>query len=181
MTEKEKMLAGQSYDAWDEELLADRTRAKAACHAFNLHDPGALDARMAILRELLIFDGSAHMEPSFYCDYGYNIEIGSDFYANHNLTILDVCRVSIGHHVMIGPNVMISTATHPLDPIQRRDTEFGKPITIGNDVWLGGNISILPGVTIGDNCVIGAGAVVTKDVPANSVAVGNPCRVMKSV
>ncbi|WP_392339789.1 sugar O-acetyltransferase [Moritella marina] len=181
VTEKEKMLAGLPYDAWEETLLKDRMRAKSICHQFNMHDPVKLDERMAILKGLLSIKGAAHMEPNFFCDYGYNIEIGSDFYANHNLTIIDVCKVTIGNNVLFGPHVMISTGTHPLDPIERQKTEYGSAITIGNDVWVGGNVSILPGVTIGDNCVIGAGSVVTRDIPNNSVAVGNPCRVMKSV
>lgn len=181
MTEKEKMLAGLPYDAWDETLLKDRMNAKAACHRFNLADPVKLDERMAILKELVSFQGQAHMEPNFFCDYGYNIKIGNNFYANHNLTIVDVCEVSIGENVMFGPHVMISTGTHPLDPIERQKTEYGAKIRIGNDVWVGGNASILPGVTIGNNCVIGAGSVVNRDIPDNSVAVGNPCRVIKSV
>ena len=181
MTEKEKMLAGQSYDAWDEVLVAERKRAKRVCYSFNKSNPDELEERMAPLKDLLNCKGEAHIEPDFYCDYGYNIELGKNFYSNHHLTILDVCKVTIGDNVLFGPHVMVTTATHPLDPIERRSTEFGKEITIGNDVWLGGNVSILPGVTIGDNCVIGAGSVVTKDIPANSVAVGNPCRVMKKV
>ena len=118
---------------------------------------------------------------NFFCDYGYNIEIGSNFYSNHNLTIVDVCKVTIGDNVLIAPHVMISTGTHPIDPIERQKTEYGSPITIGNNVWIGGNVSVLPGVTIGDNCVIGAGSVVNRDIPANSVAVGNPCRVIRTI
>lgn len=136
---------------------------------------------MELLSDLLSIKGGAHIEPIFFCDYGYNIEIGDNFYSNHNLTILDVCKVKIGNNVLIGPHVMISTATHPTTPLERRETEFGKDITIGNDVWIGGNVSILPGVIIGDNCVIGAGSVVSKNIPDNSVAVGNPCKVIKSV
>ena len=181
MTEKEKMLAGLPYEAWDEQLFNERMNAKAICHKFNLHDPRERDERMTLLASLLTMKGNAYMEPNFYCDYGYNIELGHNFYSNHHLTILDVCKVSIGDNVMFGPHVMISTATHPIDPIKRRDTEFGKPIIIGNDVWIGGNVSILPGVTIGHNCVIGAGSVVVHDIPDNSVAVGNPCKVKKAV
>jgi len=177
MTEKEKMLAGQPYDAWDRVLLKERMQAKAICHQFNNFDPTKLNERMQLLTTLLSIKGEAHIEPLFFCDYGYNIEIGANFYANHNLTILDVCKVKIGNHVLIGPHVIISTAAHPLDPVKRRETEYGQNITIGNDVWIGGNVTILPGIKIGDNCVIGAGSVVTKDIPAGSVAVGNPCRV----
>lgn len=181
MTEKENMLAGIPYDAWDEALLKDRMNAKAICHQFNLADPTKLDERMLILKDLLNIKDSAHMEPNFFCDYGYNIEIGSDFYSNHNLTIIDVCKVTIGDNVLIGPHVMISTGTHSLNPIERQSTEYGISIHIGDNVWIGGNVSILPGVTIGNNCVIGAGSVVTRDIPDNCVAVGNPCRVTKSI
>ncbi len=181
MTEKEKMLSGLPYNTWVETLLKDRMNAKSICHKFNLFDPVKLDERMAILKSLLFIKGKAHIEPNFFCDYGYNIEIGSNFFSNHNLIIIDVCKVIIGNNVLVGPNVMIATAAHPLDPIERQKTEYGKNIKIGNDVWIGGNVSVLPGVTIGNNCVIGAGSVVTKNIPDNSVAVGNPCRVMKSI
>ncbi|CAM3948535.1 MULTISPECIES: sugar O-acetyltransferase [Pseudoalteromonas] len=181
ITEFEKMLAGLPYKASEPELVKARSLAKLACHQFNLADPTTPHVRIKILAELLKFKGKAYLEPMFYCDYGFNIELGDNFYANHNLTILDVCKVTIGNNVMFGPNVMISTATHPIDPIERRSTESGSPITIGNDVWLGGNVSVLPGVSIGDRCVIGAGSVVTKNIPANSVAVGNPCKVIRSI
>jgi maltose O-acetyltransferase len=181
MTEKEKMLAGLPYEAWDEQLYAERMHAKTVCHSFNQSDPANRDGRMGLLRKLLKMKGNAYMEPNFFCDYGYNIEVGGNFYSNHHLTILDVCKVTIGDNVMFGPHVMISTATHPVDPIERRDTEFGKPISIGNDVWIGGNVSILPGVRIGNNCVIGAGSVVVHDIPDDSVAVGNPCKVKRKI
>lgn len=181
MTEKEKMLAGLPYDSWDETLMSESIKAKSICHQFNLSDPAKLDERMLLLKGLLSIKDRAHIEPNFFCDYGYNISIGDNFYSNHNLTIIDVCKVTIGDNVMCGPHVMISAASHPLDPIERRKTEYGVSILIGNDVWIGGNVSILPGVTIGNNCVIGAGSVVTKDIPNNSVAVGNPCRVIKTV
>ena len=181
MTEKEKMLAGLPYDAWVTELHDDRMRAKSLCHQFNMADPTDLEARMSILAGLLCIKDKAHMEPNFFCDYGYNISVGSNFYSNHNLTIIDVCKVTIGDNVMFGPHVIVSTAAHPIDAAERRKTEFGAPITIGNDVWLGGNVSVLPGITIGDNCVIGAGSVINKDIPANTVAVGIPCKVVKSL
>ncbi|CAM3718041.1 sugar O-acetyltransferase [Parendozoicomonas haliclonae] len=181
MTEKEKMLAGLPYDAWEETLLNERTHAKVVCHRFNHADPAKPDERMAILGELLVIKDKAHMEPNFFCDYGYNITLGSNFYANHNLTIVDVCPVTFGDNILIGPHVMISAGGHPVDPVERMSVEFGKPVSIGNNVWIGGNVSILPGVEIGDNCVIGAGSVVNKSIPANSVAVGNPCRVIKTV
>ncbi len=181
MTEKEKMLAGLAYDANVEVLVKERMYAKSICHEFNQYNPLDLEGRMSLLRSLLTIKGTAHIEPVFFCDYGYNIHLGDNFYSNHNLTILDVCSVEIGDNVFIGPHVMITTATHPTDPIERRSTEFGQGITIGNDVWVGGNVSILPGVTIGNNCVIGAGSVVNRDIPDNSLAVGNPCRVKKQL
>ena len=181
MTEKEKMLAGQAYSGRDPELVHDRQEAKVMCHRFNLADPRDTQARMAILAERVQFCGDAHMEPSFYCDYGYNIVLGANFYSNHNLTILDVCKVTIGENAFIGPNVMISAASHPIDPVERLHGEDGAPVWIGDNVWLGGNVAVLPGVRIGHNCVIGAGSVVTRDIPDNSVAVGNPCRVVKHI
>ena len=181
MTEKEKMLAGLPYDAWDDALFKERMNAKSICHQFNHFDPTKLDERMGLLSKLLSIKNQAHIEPNFFCDYGYNIELGNNFYSNHNLTILDICRVKIGDNAFVGPHVMISTAIHPLNAIERRTTEYGEGILIGDDVWLGGNVSILPGITIGNNCVIGAGSVVTRSIPDNSVAVGNPCRIKQSV
>ncbi|MDP2546459.1 sugar O-acetyltransferase [Oceanobacter sp. 4_MG-2023] len=179
MTEREKMLAGLPYNAWDNELLQARLLAKSVCHAFNQADPRQPAARMALLDGLLTLHGSAYIEPNFFCDYGVNIEIGDHFYANHNLTILDVCPVTIAEHVMMGPGCMIATAKHPLDPIERETIESGAPVVIGHHVWLGGNVSVLPGVTIGDRCVIGAGSVVNRDIPAGAVAAGNPARVIR--
>jgi maltose O-acetyltransferase len=181
MTELEKMLAGLSYDSWDPALVDHRKIAKSICHRFNLADPADPEGRMVILAGLLKFKGTAHIEPNFFCDYGFNIHIGHGFYSNHNLTILDVCRVDIGDRVMFGPNVMLSTATHPVDPVTRRDTGYGAPIKIGDNSWLGGNVSVLPGISIGRNSVVGAGSVVTRDLPDNVVAAGNPCRVIRSV
>ncbi|MEZ9140480.1 MULTISPECIES: sugar O-acetyltransferase [unclassified Shewanella] len=181
MKEKEKMLAGQSYDAWEPELLELRANAKKLCHQFNQLCPSEIEQRANVLKALISPKGKCHIEANFFCDYGINIEVGDNFYANHNLVILDVCQVKIGNNVMFGPNVMLSTATHPLDAIARRTTEYGKPITIGDDVWLGGNVSILPGITIGDNAVIGAGSVVTKDIAGNGVYAGNPCKFIKAL
>jgi len=181
MTEKEKMLSGLPYDSWDGELVSDRMHAKAVCHKFNLFDPTKLNERMSLLRDILSIQGEAHIEPNYFCDYGFNIEIGSNFYSNHNLTIIDVCKVFIGDNVLLGPNVIISTAAHPIDPIERQKTEYGASISIGNNVWVGGNVTILPGVKIGYNCVVGAGSVVTREIPNNSVAVGSPCRVIRSI
>lgn len=181
MTEQEKMLAGLPYDPMDSELIKGRKKAKLVCFQFNQTPPNQARRRKELLSDLLNHQGKFYIEPDFYCDYGYNITLGHNFYSNHHLTILDVCKVSIGDHVFIGPHVMISTATHPVDPVERRSTEYGAPITIGNDCWIGGNVSILAGVIIGDNCTIGAGSVVNKDIPSNSVAVGNPCRVVKTL
>ena len=119
--------------------------------------------------------------PNFYCDYGFNIEIGENFYSNHNLVILDANKVIFGDNVQIGPNCGFYISGHPLDKETRKELEFAKPIKVGNNVWFGGNVCVMPGITIGDNTVIGAGSVVTKDIPANVVAVGNPCKVIKKV
>ncbi len=178
-SEKEKMLAGEPYEAWDPQLVQDRLTAKALCHAFNVADPTDPKRRMAILAQILNLQGRTHLEPMFFCDYGYNIHLGVNFYANHNLVILDGNRVEVGNNVMFGPNVLISAATHPIDAMDRRTVEFALPIRIGNDVWLGGNVAVMPGVTIGERTVIGAGSVVTRDVPPNVVAAGNPCRVLR--
>ena len=138
---------------------------------------------MNLLRQLLgSTDGRFLIEPSFWCDYGYNIHLGKNFYANHNCVILDCAKVTFGDHVMVGPNCGFYTACHPIYPQQRREgVEFARPITVGNDVWFGGGCTVLPGVTIGDGCVIGAGSVVTRDIPASTVAAGNPCRVLRSI
>ncbi len=179
MNEKEKMLAGLAYDAFDKQLTDDRMRAKQLCHRYNHLPPEQHKARSRILGSLINKNGSALIEPDFWVDYGYNIYLGKKFYANHHLTILDCCKVVIGDNVMVAPNVLISTAAHPTDPIERRKTEFAKPISIGDDVWIGGNVSILPGVTIGSGSTIGAGSTVNKDIPANCVAAGSPCKVLK--
>lgn len=181
MNEQSKMLAGLPYDAWDKTLFAQRKRAKQLCHKYNLLPPEQQKTKNKVLSELLNLKGSALIEPQFWVDYGYNIYLGKKFYANHNLTILDCCEVHIGDNVMIAPNVLISTATHPTDPLERRNTEFGRPISIGNDVWIGGNVVILPGVTIGSGTTIGAGSVVTKSIPDNCIAVGNPCKVKSTL
>ncbi|WP_062262821.1 sugar O-acetyltransferase [Endozoicomonas arenosclerae] len=182
MTEKEKMLAGLDYLAFDPELTQDRMNAKKLCHRFNQVVPDDKELQTNILKELLGTVSEAWIEPLFFCDYGYNIHLGENFYANHHCTILDGAEVRIGNNVLFGPNVTLSTAGHPLDAtIRNTGLEFCKPITIGDNVWLGANVTVNPGVTIGDNAVIGAGSVVTRDVPANTVAVGIPCRVVKSL
>jgi maltose O-acetyltransferase len=179
LSEKDKMLSGQHYLPNDAELTLERRTAKALCHRYNQQfEP--LD--MAALRELFGRATDAFLEPPFFCDYGYNVQLGRNVYANHNLVILDCAPVTIGDNVYIGPNVVIATAGHPLDPITRiSGLEFARPISIGNNVWLGANVVILPGVEIKENTTIGAGSVVTRSVPANCVAVGNPCRVARQL
>lgn len=184
MTEKEKAAKGLLYDAnYEETILQDRDRAKEFLHEYNLSSPREKSKRKELLKILLKKTGKEFIvEPPFYCDYGYNIEIGENFFANMNLVILDGAKVCIGSNVFIAPNVGIYTAGHPLDPEQRnRGLEYAYPVTIGNNVWIGGGVTILPGVTIGDNVVIGAGSVVTKDIPENALAVGNPCKVIRMI
>jgi len=183
MTEKEKMLKGELYDSMDSELFEMRQVAKKMVYRFNSLKPDKVEKRNSILKSFLGACGdSFYIEPPFRCDYGTNIEIGENFYSNYNCVILDCAKVKIGDNVLFGPNVSLYTAGHPLDRETRKSgLEYAQPITIGNDVWLGGNVIVLPGVTIGDGAVIGAGSVVTKDIPANSLAVGNPCRVIREI
>ena len=179
MTEKEKMLAGELYTANDPELVRERKRAKELCRRYNLGDA---EGGAALLAELFGRSTDAWLEPPFFCDYGYNVRLGSRVYANHNLVILDCAPVLIGDDVFIGPNVVISTAGHPIDaPTRTAGVEFAKAITIGDGVWIGGGVVIVPGVTIGPRTTVGAGSVVTRDLPPDCVAVGNPCRVVRSV
>lgn len=181
-TEKEKMLVGQFYDANDKELIKEREYTKDLIFDYNHTRPSENEKRQEIIKQLLKVKGSFHIEAPFYCDYGYNIELGENFYANHGCIILDVNKVSIGNNVLLGPYVQIYTVTHPVDPVERlTGKEFAKPIIIGNNVWIGGGVIICPGVKIGDNVTIGAGSVVTKDVPKGVIAAGNPCRVIRSL
>lgn len=183
MTEKQKMLNGEGYFASDEVLFNERIRAKELCWKYNSLNPSNIEERKNILRELLGKTGeNFHIEPNFYCDYGYNIEIGENFYMNHNSVFLDCNKIIFGNNVFIGPNCGFYTAAHPLDSRTRNtELEYAYPIKVGNNVWFGGNVTVLPGVTIGDDTVIGAGSVVTKDVPSNVVAAGNPCKIIKSL
>lgn len=180
-SEKEKMLAGELYLAFGEELFNERQHAKKLCRNFNATTEEQMPERTALLVELFGSCGkNAFIEPSFRCDYGYNIHVGDNFYANYDLIILDVCEVRIGHNCFIAPRVSIFTAGHPLDAETRiSGLEFGKPITIGDNVWIGGHAVINPGVTVGNNVVIAAGAVVTKDVPNNVVVAGVPAKVIR--
>lgn len=181
-TEKEKMIAGELYRSADETLSRDRLRARQLIHQYNHSSPEDQSLRQKILADLLGQVADAYIEPSFRCDYGYNIFLGKGFYANFDCVMLDVCPIHIGDNCMLAPGVHIYTATHPIDPVARNSgVELGKPVTIGNNVWIGGRAIINPGVTIGDNVVVASGAVVTKDVPDNVVVGGNPARVIKKL
>lgn len=182
-TEKEKMLNGELYNDKDPELIKDRLNARRITRLYNQTTETELAKRTQLLNELLGSTGQRlYIEPTFRCDYGYNIHVGEDFYANFNCVFLDVCEIRIGDNCLIAPGVHIYTATHPLDPAERRSgVEYGKPVRIGHNVWIGGQAVINPGVTIGDNAVIASGAVVTKDVPANVVVGGNPAKVIKDI
>lgn len=184
MDEKEKMLAGEIYDAnYDEKLMKERLEAKDKCFEYNNLKPSKLEERKELMKQILGKTGKEFLiEQPFICDYGYNIKIGENFYSNHNLVILDANKVEFGDNVFIAPNCGFYTAGHPLDyETRNKGLEYAKPIKVGNNVWIGGNVVVVPGVTIGDNVVIGAGSVVIKDIRSNSVAVGNPCRVIKEL
>lgn len=184
MTEKEKMLCEEMYNAnYDQELIKERSLAKDKCYEYNNTKPSDLAQRTKILSEIVgSYKSNMYIEPPFYCDYGYNIEFGENFYSNHNLIILDAAKVKFGDNVFVAPNCGFYTAEHPLNYIERnKGLEYAKRITVGNNVWIGGNTVVLAGVTIGDNVVIGAGSVVNKDIPSNSVAVGVPCHVIKKL
>lgn len=184
MTEKEKMLKGEIYNAnYDKELEEERLKAKDICYEYNNLKPSMLKEREEIIKSLFGKTKKAfRIEQPFMCDYGYNIEIGENFYANHGLIILDANKVRFGDNVFVAPNCGFYTAGHPINVKQRNEgLEYAKPIEIGNNVWIGGNVIVLPGVKIGDNTVVGAGSVVTKDIPSNVVAVGNPCKVIKNI
>ncbi len=183
LTEKEKMILGLPYyPTKDETLENDRSKCKILCAKYNslCYDD---DSKMDLLKQILgKTQEKVIIEPYFWCDYGYNIEVGKDFYSNHNLTILDCAKVKFGDYVLVGPNCSFYTAVHPLNKKERQDLlEYAFPITIEDNVWIGGNTTVLPNVKIGKNTVIGAGSVVTKDIPANVVAVGNPCKVTKEI
>jgi maltose O-acetyltransferase len=181
-TEREKMLAGELYDPLDPELVAGRTRARDLCWRLNATAEADQDERRRVLRDLFATGGeTVWMQPPFFCDYGSNIELGERVFFNFNCVVLDVCRVRIGDFTLFGPAVQIYTPMHPMDADLRRRQEYGKPIAIGSDVWIGGGALILPGVRIGSRAVIGAGSVVTRDVPDGVFAAGNPCRVIRVI
>lgn len=184
MTEKEKMLSGMVYSAIDEQLLKELNEVKEIIHEYNALKPSQTLRRFQILKDLLghVADDEIIVNQPFYCDYGKQIRVGKRFFANFNLTVLDEALVTIGDDCFIGPNVSIYTACHSTDPVERNTRrEWAEPVTIGDNVWIGGSVTILPGVTIGSNVTIGAGSVVTRDIPDNVVAVGNPCKVIKNL
>lgn len=183
MNQKERMLAGLPYKAWLDGLSEERIANKLKIHEYNLLRPDENDRREELIRDILAVSGeNVHIESPFRCDYGKNITVGKNFYANYNCTVLDVGKVVIGDNVMFAPNVAIYTAGHPIHPDSRNTGyEYGIAITIGNNVWIGGNVVVNPGVTIGNNVVIGAGSVVTKDIPDNVIAVGSPCKVIREI
>ena len=180
-SEKQKMLDEELYYSGVPELKEALLNSKEMCYDYNNLRPKELEKKREILKKLLKKVGEeCYIESPFFCDYGFNTTLGDNFYANHNLVILDVCEVTFGDNVFIGPNVGIYTAGHPIDvELRNKGLEYGKKIKVGNNVWIGGNVCILPGVTIGDNVTIGAGSVVTKDIPSNVTAFGNPCKVHK--
>jgi len=184
MTEKEKMLAGMIYDAnYNEELIKERAYCKDLCFRLNSTSPTDVEAQRKIIKELFgktkdVFT----ITTPFWCDYGYNIEIGENFYTNFNCVILDGAKVTFGDNVFIAPNCGFYTAGHPIDTKRRNQgLEFAYPITVGDNVWFGGGVQVMPGVTIGNDVVIGAGSVVTKDIPSGVVAVGNPCKILRNI
>ena len=181
-TEREKMLAGELYDALDPDLVADRHRVRDLCRKLNASSDADEELRRTLCEQIFGKGGdTVWMQPPFYCDYGSNIELGERVFFNFNCIVLDVCRVRIGDHTLFGPGVQVLTPMHPLDAALRRREEYGKPIDIGSDVWVGAGALILPGVTVGSGAVIGAGSVVTRDVPAGVLAAGNPCRVIREI
>jgi len=182
-SEKQKMLDGELYEPWDLELVKERERARYLTRMFNQTLESEHDERVQAIKNLFGSTGEkVYLEPNFRCDYGYNIHVGENFFANFDCVILDVCEVRFGDHCMLGPGVHIYTATHPVNPFERiKGPEFGKPVTIGHHAWIGGGAIINPGVTIGDNVIVASGAVITKDVPSNTIVGGNLARVIKEI
>ena len=183
MTELEKMTSEELYYAGDEELYLKRLRCKDMCAEYNSLKPSEEDRRIELIDKIVGKAGKdAWIEQTFWCDYGFNIELGDYFYSNHNLLILDCAKVVFGNGCIIGPNCSFYTVGHPLDPEQRKKgLEFAKPIYVGDNVWIGGNVIVMPGVSIGSNSVIGAGSIVTKDIPEGVLALGSPCKAVKKI
>jgi len=181
-SERDTMLAGEPYDPLDPDLVSRRARARDLCQALNATREHETEDRRVLVRRLFGAGGdTVWMQPPFYCDYGENIFLGERVFFNFNCVVLDVCSVTVGDFTLFGPAVQIYTPLHPLNPVARRGKEYGKPVAIGADVWVGGGAIILPGVSIGARAVIGAGSVVTRDVPADVFAAGNPCRVIREI
>ena len=181
-SERERMLAGEPYDPHDPELSLARNRARELCAALNATGEGEPHERRRLAEQLFGTGGAGvWVQPPFHCDYGGNIHLGEGVYFNFGCVVLDVCEVRIGARTLFGPAVQLYAATHPMDAVLRRSHEFGRPVTIGADVWVGGAAVVCPGVSIGDRAVIGAGSVVTRDVPAAVFAAGNPCRVVREL
>lgn len=182
MSEKEKMLDGHLYQAYNDELVKDREFCKGLLFEYNKLSPLDYAGRNLILKKLLQCDGELCIEQPFYCSYGYNITIGKNFYSDLGLTILDKAEVKIGDNVIVGPHVHIYTSSHPYNEVQRiKGYEYAKQVTIYDNVWIGGNVTILPGVKINQGAIIGAGSVVTHDIPPYVVATGNPCQVVRAI
>lgn len=182
MTEHEKMLAGELYDALDAALVQARDRARDLCQVLNNTREVDRDLRRDLLKKIFGRGGdTVWLQPPFFCDYGSNIELGERVYFNFNCIVLDVCKVIIGDYSQIGSGVQILTPLHPLNAELRRKQEYGAPVTIGSDVWVGSGAIILPGVNIGSRTVVGAGSVVSQSLPANVLALGNPCRVIREI
>ena len=181
-SERDKMLAGELYDPLEPDLVFRRARARELCRTLNATHESETDERRAILHSLFgAGGGTVWMQPPFYCDYGENIYLGERVFFNFNCVVLDVCPITIGDYTLFGPAVQIYTPLHPMEAALRRREEYGKPVIIGTDVWVGGGAIILPGVTIGSRAVIGAGSVVTRDIPDDVFAAGNPCRVIREI
>lgn len=182
-TEKEKMLSGEYFNPFDKELSQERLATRKLLYKLNHHSPENFQQQKEIVRKLLPNSNKAtFIQPPFYCDYGYNIKTGKGVFFNFNCTLLDLATIKIGEKTIIGPNVQIYTAVHPINSEERAtNVEKGKPIIIGKNVWIGGNVTICPGVAIGDKSIIGAGSVVTKNIPANVIAAGNPCKVIREL
>ncbi|MBQ8270954.1 MAG: sugar O-acetyltransferase [Bacteroidaceae bacterium] len=182
--EKEKMLRGELYDAnYNPQLIEERNACKVLCARYNNSPYEDVEGRRSLLCKIIgSHKGSFTIEPSFWCDYGYNISLGENFYANHNLVILDAAPVTFGDNVFIGPGCGFHTAGHPLNvELRNKGLEYARPIKVGNNVWIGAGVQVLPGVTIGDNVTVGAGSVVTRDIPSDCVAVGVPCKPVKNI
>ncbi len=181
-SEKEKMLSGELYFAGDKELIKERIHAKKLLHKLNVKEFWMNRNTRKIIAELIPnTQGNLYIEPPFHCDYGYNIYCGENVYFNVNCVVLDTMKITIGSNVLIGPGVHIYAASHPLDIETRKTLENSKPVTIGDDCWIGGNVVICPGVSIGNGCVIGAGSVVTKNIPDHTLAAGNPAKVIRKL